>query len=463
MSRIVLPRRTFLKGVGGASLALPLMSSLGCTPDEQRRIEKVSSAQQRAGEFPKRFIFVYTANGNFIPPDENFSGYWSVLEPMREKLTVIKGLDLLAQEKPPGEPHQQGMAMLTGWGLNPGTFIGGDGQAAGWAKGISVDQEMAKYVGTTSKRATLNLGVQSTRDKGTEVRTILSYLGSDQPVPNETNPWEVFNSLFSDLGSDPVGAEKLKARRASVLDLVHKKYAELGPKLGSADRQKMQQHLDAVREVESRLDNPGGVIGGMCQMPGVPMEPGDLAVYLNDPNNFKDIGKLHMDLLVMAFACDLTRVGTLQWGAATNNRPSPWLLYKGQPIVDDEHSLGHQPDSNVDAWGKLAVVRQWNLEQFAYLIEKLDSIEEGGGTMLDNTAVVMSSEITRGNNHTHFDQHFVIAGGCGGYLKPGQFIELEGDRPHNDLLVTLLNAMGIESTGFGDPEFNTGPISQIVA
>ncbi|MFO0551528.1 MAG: DUF1552 domain-containing protein [Polyangiaceae bacterium] len=460
MSRIVIPRRTFLRGAG-VSLALPLFASLGCNPEEQRRIEQVSSAQQRAGGFPKRFIFIYTPNGNYDRPDATFPSYWDTLLPMKEKVTFITGLDLLAQNLPPGEPHQNGMALLTGRGLNDGSFVGGDGSIAGWGSGISLDQRIAQVVGTMNKRATLNLGVQSTNYGGTEVRTVVSYLGSDQPVPNETNPWSVFESLFSDLGTDPVGFAKLKARRASVLDAVDKKYDKLRTKLGSSDRAKLEQHLDAVRDLESRLDNPGGVIGGYCQMPEPGVAPDNITSYLGDPSNFAAIGKLQMDLLLMAFACDLTRVGTLQWSASTNNRPYPWLLYEGAPILDDEHGLGHQPDTATAAWGKLAVIRRWNLEQLLYLLQGLDGMAEGDGTMLDNTVVVMGSEIARGNTHSHMDQHFVLAGGAGGYLKTGIHVDY-ADRAHNDLLLTVLNAMGIEDTEFGDPQFISGPLSEIV-
>jgi len=343
MSGRNIPRRAILRGLGSASLALPLMSSFACTPEEQRLIEKTSKAEQRAGGFPKRFVFIYTPNGNYTAPTADFSGYWSTLLPLQNKISVLKGLDLKACQKPPGEPHQTGMALLTGRSLNPGEFVGGDGTLAGWGSGISLDQELAKYVGVMTKRATLNLGVQSTNYGGTEVRTILSYLDSDVPVPNETNPWNVYDALFSDLSTDPVGVEKLRNRRKSVLDLVDKKYDKLATKVSAADKQKLLQHLDAVREVEMRLDNPGGVIGGFCQLPEVGEAPGAVDSYLGDPNNFADIGRLQMDLLAMSFACDLTRVATLQWSASTNNRPYPWLQYQGAPILDDEHGLGHMP------------------------------------------------------------------------------------------------------------------------
>ncbi len=463
MSKLVFPRRTFLRGMGGISLALPLMSSLGCSSDEQRVLEKVGRAQQRAGEFPKRFIFIYTPNGNYTPPTADFPGYWEELLPLKDKINLIRGIDLAVCDKPPGEPHQQGMALLTGRGLNPGDFVGGDGSLAGWGSGISLDQELGNHIGGMTKRKTMNLGVQSTNYGGTEVRTVVSYLGSDVPVANETNPWSVYSDLFTQLGSDPSGAERLRLRRKSVLDAVDKRFVALASKVSKADKEKLERHLDSVRDVEKRLDNPGGVIGGACQLPDVGEAPLDQASFLGDPANFGEIGRLQMDLMVMALACDLTRVATLQWSAATNNRPYPFLQYQGSAIVGDEHQMGHMPDSDTAAWGKLAVIRRWNLQNLMYVLNSLDAIPEGDGTMLDNTFVLLGSEIVRGNTHSHTDMHFIQAGSAGGFVKTGQFLDYAGVRPHNDLLVLALNAMGVDATEFGDPEFNTAPLTELIA
>lgn len=456
MSRTRFARRNFLRGAGGVSLALPLLSSLGCSPEEQKVIEKVGRAQQRAGAFPKRFVFMYTPNGNYSTPDSSFSGYWSELSPIKDKLSILLGLDLAAQDQPPGEPHQQGMALLTGRKLNEGTFIGGDGSLAGWASGISLDQEIANHIGATTKRKTLNLGVQSTAYGGTEVRTIVSYLGSDLPVANETDPYIVYSELFEHLEMDPVAAAKLRRRRRSVLDLVDRRYDGLRDKVSKEDREKVEQHLDSVRDVEKRLDATGGVIGENCQKPelGTPID-------INDPANFGTVGRLQSDLLIMALACDLTRVGTLQWSASTNNRPYPFLEYQGAPITGDEHQMGHMPDSDTASWEKIAIIRKWYLQQFRYLVERLDAIPEGDGTMLDNTVLLLGSEIVRGNTHSHIDQHFIIAGGGGGALKQGQFLSY-AERPHNDLLLTILHAIGIEASEFGDPGFTTGPLSELL-
>ena len=465
MSRPAFSRRNFLLGAGGVSLGLPLFSSLGCaTPSSSSPGERLGAAAQRAS-FPKRFIVVYTPNGNYnLPPTMDFAGsQLAPLTPFKDKLLVLKGLDLSVHNLAPGEPHQQGMAFLTGRGLNVGNQVGGDGSLAGWASGISVDQEIANAVGGSTPHKSLHFGVQSTAYGGTEVRTVMSYAGSDQPIANETSPYSMFNLVFSKLGQDPTGVEKIRKRRHSVLDAVDGRFQKLNPRLSADDRKKLEEHLASVRDVEKRLDNPGGVVGGYCQVPD-PGAPFDL----NDPMNFGTIGKLQMDMLVLSLACDLTRVATLQWSASTNNKPYPFLNYDEgqgqgpQPIVGDEHVMGHQPDSDTAAWGKLGGIRTWYMEQLAYLLGRLDAIKEGEGTMLDNTVVLLGSEITRGNTHSHADAPFLVAGGASGYFKMGRMIEFAGEVPHNNLLVSLLNSMGVNATTFGDPAYCTGPLPQLI-
>jgi hypothetical protein len=466
MSRgIWMSRRSFLKGVGGVSLALPLFSSLGCRSSSSRAVEKLGTAALANTGFPKRFIVIYTPNGNIdleLPAGMDFAG--SILEPLtpfKDKMLILKGLDFSAQSEPPGEPHQQGMAFLTGRGLNPGNMVGGDGSLAGWASGISLDQEIASVIGGDTKHKSLHFGVQSTAYGGTEVRTVMSYAGSDQPIANETSPYSMFDLVFSELGKDPASASALRARRKSVLDTVGKQYDALAPKLSAEDKLKLEQHLIAVRDVEKRLDNPTGTETEYCQVPAL-----GSTMDLEDPMNFPAIGKLHMDMLVMAMACDLTRVATLQWSAAVNTRPYPFLTYDSgsgaQPILDAEHNLSHMPDSDVHAWGKLRVIRRWYMEQLAYLLGKLAEVKEGEGTMLDNTVVLLASEITRGNTHSHVDTPFLLAGSGGGYFKTGRSLSFSGVVPHNNLLVSIMNAMGIPGTTFGNPAYCTGPIAELV-
>jgi hypothetical protein len=356
------------------------------------------------------------------------------------------------------------MAFLTGRSLNPGVMVGGDGTLAGWASGISVDQRIADVIGATTPRRSLHYGVQSTAHGGTEVRTVMSYRGSDEPVANETSPWAMYRAAFSELGADPAVLAQRRARRHSVLDLVGRQYESVGPRLSVSDRRKLDQHLTAIRDVETRLDNPAAELGGSCAVPVLGEE-----IAATDPASYPLVGRLHMDLLAMSLACDVTRVATLQWSASTNNRPYPFLSFDEgtgagpQPIVGDEHILGHEPDSNVIAWAKLRVIRRWYMEQLAYLLGRLDAVPEGDGTMLDNTVVVLGSEISAGNSHSHMDAPFLLAGSAGGHFATGRRIDFAGDVPHNDLLVSLLHAMGIPDATFGDPAFCRGPLAGLTS
>jgi hypothetical protein len=460
MKRIA--RRTFLRGVGGAGLALPLFSSISCAPGAG-----TGSVRQGLSGFPLRFVVWYMPNGNIsreLPPAWDFTG--SVMEPLipfQSKLLLLTGLDMSVHNQGPGEPHQQGMAFLTGRRLNPGVMVGGDGTLAGWASGISVDQRIADEIGTTTPKRSLHFGVQSTNYGGTEVRTVMSYRGADDPIANEISPWAMYNSAFSELGADPAVLEARRIRRRSILDLVGRQYETVIPKLSSDDRRKLDQHLTSIRDVEMRLDNPSAELGGSCSVPDVGPEFSP-----TDPAAYPMIGRLHMDLLAMSLACDVTRVATIQWSASTNNRPYPFLSYDEgtgagpQPIQGDEHILGHEPDSTVSAWNKLRVIRRWYMEQLAYLLGKLESIPEGDGTMLDNTVVLLGSEISAGNSHSHMDAPFLIAGSAAGYFGTNRRLDF-GEVPHNDLLVSLLQSMGLPDTTFGEPEFCTGPLTGLTA
>ncbi len=458
-----LSRRVILRGASGAALALPMLESVGCAPSGEP-VRAVAAKKEQPLTFPKRIVFFYTPNGNLVlPPSMNdFAGsHLEPLVPFREKMVLIKGLDLLANNFGPGEPHQQGMAMLTGRHLNSGSQIGGDGSLSGWAAGQSVDQAIGTEIGKGTRFKTLNVGVQSTQYGGTEVRTVLSYAGNDQPIANETSPYALYNQLFSQLGADLTSINRDRNRRHSVLSFVKSRFSALTPRLSAADRQKLEQHLDAVNEIDTRLDNPSGIPGGFCSQPNV-----GAPLNLTDPANYGAIGTLQMDLVSMALACDLTRVVTLQWSASTNNRPYPFLKYDDgsglKPIADDEHILGHQPDTDVHAWGKLAVIRRWYMSQLAYLMGKLAAVKEGGGTMLDNTVIVWCSEITAGNTHSHLDAPFMLCGGAGGAWATNRMLQFVGDVPHNNLLVSLMNGMGVPATTFGDPEHCTGPLAGLV-
>jgi hypothetical protein len=325
------------------------------------------------------------------------------------------------------------------------------GTPIGWGGGISLDQYLAKGMGAVTRFPSLEAGVIVDFN---QVGGRINYLDANQPIAPMNDPALVFDRLFADLGADPAGVLRLRAERKSVLDAVRKQFTRLEAKLGKEDVVKLQSHAAAIRDLEGRLTTPGATLGGACMKPERP------SVASNDVNAYPTIGKLQMDLMVMAFACDLTRIGTLMWSHAGPTPSAPWL-----GITETHHQLSHAGDADLDAQTKLSRVKTWYAEQFAYLIDAMKKVPEGDGTLLDNTVIWWCSELSVGNSHSHQDMPFVLAGSCGGHFKTGRLVSyprIDGKgRTHNDLLVALAHAMGhTDMKTFGNPSYCSGsPLS----
>ncbi|WP_437930815.1 DUF1552 domain-containing protein [Sorangium sp. So ce291] len=445
-SRWRLDRRTFLRGAGGLAVALPFLDAM--------------SGSASAVEFPKRFVVFFTGLGTVKEawqPTGTETAFelgeiLAPLSPYREKLLVIEGVDMESAYNGPGDPHQQGIGQaLTGTELQEGTlfpYASDPAALVGWGGGISVDQLLAARLGQRTKLSSLELGVQV---QYANVSSRISYLGPGQPVPPEDDPRAVFDRLFNDLSADPADLERRRALRRRVLGSVMEDYGSLSRQLGGEDRQKLEHHLEAVSEIEERLDAPG-LLGGACAVP----ELGErLDVYAND--NFPAIGRLQMDLLAMALACDLTRIASIQWSATQAGKVFTWL---GQS--DTHHALSHSSPGHQAKQQQLVDIGRWQAEQLAYLLGKLDAVPEGAGTLLDNTIVLWCTDISAGQSHSRRDMPYVIAGRAGGALRTGRFLSYAGD-PHNNLLVALCNAMGADISTFGNPAYCTGPLPGLLA
>lgn len=457
MSRRLMTRRRFLRGLGGAAIALPLLSTgLG-----RRAFAENPPGSMTADGFPKRFVYFFHPNGtiqdSFWPTagaterDFTLSSILSPLEPHRDKLLVLEGINLDSGggEYGPGEPHQRGMGtILTGRPLQEGDFVGGDGSLAGWGDGISLDQHIANRNGATTPFKSLHLGVRADTSAPTaEVRSRISYTGPGQPVPPQNDPLVVFQDLFSDFATAPAELVAIRDQRKSILDTVASQFESLEGRVGYDDKVRLQSHLAMVRDLEVRLENER-VTGEACY---APMEPD--ALEPDSEDTMPDIARLHIDMMVMAFACDLTRVGSVQFSNAKNHIRFPWIESLG-----DGHQLSHAGPSNTAAHDEWVARDTWFAEQFAYLLTKLDSVEEGNGTMLDNTCIIWINELSQGNTHSHINMPFVMAGGAGGYFDTGRYLQYD-NAAHSDLLVSIQNAMGIEDETFGDPRFANGPLS----
>lgn len=435
-------RRTFLRGAAGTLVSLPLLASR-------------AHAQGQA-PWPLRFIVFFTPNGTnpetWWPPEGSTERDWipgRVLRPLsafQPRLTVLRGVDLRSAEKGPGEPHQKGMgAVLTGTHLQAGNFVGGDGTLAGWGNGVSLDQVIARHIGRDTRLASLELGVRVT---GSEVRHRINYTAPANPLQPIEQPSIAFARLFGATTGVQETLRRVQLQRRSVLDTVYRQFGEVRKQVGAADRLKLDAHAALVRDLERRLriETPAA-----CDRPD---PPGPEAL---TEDNMARLVRLQTDLALVALACDQTRVVTLQMSSGANNIRFPHL-----DSYQDDHQLSHAGPNDVVAKEEWARRQTWYAEQLAYLLERLDAIEEGDGTMLDHTVVLWCSDLAQGNTHSHDDMRFLLAGGLGGRLDTGRYVQL--DRAyHNELLLTLAQAFGVPGDTFGDPDYCRGPLDTLRA
>jgi hypothetical protein len=219
--------------------------------------------------------------------------------------------------------------------------------------------------------------------------------------------------------------------------------------LGASDRQRLDAHLTAVREIETRLTTDLAVANPACHDPAV----ASVAAQTNDA--FPNVGTLQMQLLVMALACDLTRVASLQWSRSVSQTRFSWL-----GIAQGHHDLSHRSDDDAVAVDKLTRINRWYAQQLATLVGLLKATPDAnGGTLFDSTLILWSNELAKGNIHSRHNAPYVLAGSAGGALRTGRFLSYDGQElPHNNLLVSLLNAMDVPDTTFGKPEWCTGTL-----
>jgi hypothetical protein len=454
MKKGILHRRHFLGGSLAATALIPLLEA--------------ERAFGQTTPFPRRLLIFYTPNGTIGPEwrpkgtetSFTFGRILKPLEPYRAKLLPLGGVNMALADSGFGSHHTRGVGgLLTGRPILQGTFQSAGPPTAGWAAGISIDQHIAKTLSPPTPFRTLELGVQVV---DAEVRGRISYLGASQPVPPIESPYDAFDRVFAAVKppstpTDPA-MERLRAQRRSVLELVREELADARTRASTADRIKLDAHTESIRDIERRLVTMPADAGGgsaTCQVPtmGARMD-------VQAPANMPTIGKLQMDIAAAALACDLTRIVTLQWTYAESTQTFPVL-----GIGDAHHVMSHAADSDATAQENLTKINVWYAEQLAYLLGKLASYKEGDVTLLDNTVILWCNEVGKGNNHAHRDLPFLLAGSCGGYFRTGRFVDYmaggAAGHPHNNLLVSLAQAMGAKDATFGDPAHCTGPLPNL--
>ncbi len=439
--RFMLDRRALLRGLAGAAIGLPFLEAMSPTAS--------------AAPLPKRLVVFFT-------PDGTIPGAWAtgsvdnftlgpILEPLnahKSDLIVLTGINNEAAHHGPGDDHQRGMGtMLTGTELQPGPDKGGCDTcpAAGFAGGPSVDQVIAQKIGNQTKLASMEFGV-SVHEANSWSR--MSFSGPGTPMPPVDNPKLAYNRIFGDFNADPAGAKRLAAERHLVLDSVMSDANKLKAKLGSGDRAKLEQHLSSLDGINKHLDTVGQ-LGGDCSLPPALGDIGDIY----DEKNHEAVGRLQIDLMVAAMACDITRVSSLQWTVSVGN-----TTFSQFGLTEGHHELSHHPTDDAVSQAALIKIDNFYAKQMAYLIEKMKSIHEGSGTLLDNTVILWCNELALGNAHSHDNMHYLLAGSCGGAFKTGRYLNYQGD-PHNNLLVSLCQAMDVDVSTFGNPAYCKGPLA----
>jgi hypothetical protein len=402
---------------------------------------------------PKRLVIVFSANGTIYDAwkptgsETNFTlpAILQPLAPFQGKLLVLDGINVKSAGFGPGDDHMRGIGhMLTGIELLPGTTQGGAGTPAGFAGGISIDQRIAQDIGQATRFPSLEFGVMVQK---ADVWSRMIYAGANQPLPPMEDPVKAFARVFAGSNLNQAQLATLLKKRQSVLDYAQKSLDRLGPNVSADDRLRLQQHQDSIRAIEKQLIAQTAA----CQPPSVG------TIGLTDINNYPSIAKTQMDMLVASLACDQTRIASLQFSHSVSDIPFPWL-----GIGTGHHTLSHKDDSDTVSKGQLVQINTWYATQLAYLLKQLDSVPEADGTtLLDNCLVLWVNELAKGNVHSHNPLPVVIAGKCGGAIRVGRYVTYASAQPHNNLLVSVANAMGTSITTFGNPGYCTGPLSNL--
>jgi hypothetical protein len=352
------------------------------------------------------------------------------MEAFKERMLVIKGLS--NRVRGDGDNHMRGMScLLTGIELFPGNIQGGSDTPAGWASGISIDQELKNYFqskeDTRTRFGSLEFGV-GVSDRA-DPWTRMSYAGPNKPVAPVSDPYQMYQKLYGQL--------KDKESLQSILDDVQGDLKKVRKLISAEDRRLIEEHQALVRQMEREIAEAG--------KQKLRIGPPSLEEGIADQNdNVPRLSRMQIDLLVNSFVNDMARVATLQYTKSVGSAKMNWL-----DIKDGHHALSHEPDKNEEAMTKLTKINKWFCGELRYLCERLAGTPEpgGGGSMLDHTLIVWTNELGKGSSHTLDNIPFVLVGGGFGF-EMGRSLKLE-KIPHNRLHLAFAHAVGHRIDTFG--------------
>ena len=428
-----LPRRTFLRGVG-ASLALPLLDSM---------IPARTLLAQTAARPTTRLGFVYVPHGAIMDkwtPATVGSGFeftpiLKPLEPFRDRLNVISGLGHRAADTTAVHSLSP-----TTWlsGVRPKATQGVDAFA-----GVTADQIAAQAIGQDSPLPSMELATEDhsgligscDRDYGCIYMNTLSWRTPETPLPMEINPRKVFERMFGQGGSAAERLARIQEDR-SILDAITREVSSLQLQLGPSDRQTMTQYLENVREIERRIQRAEKSQGDEDLL--LPARPAGV------PFDFEEHVALMYELMALSYQANITRVITFMVSREVSNR-----TYTQIGVTDGHHAISHH-QNRAEKMEKNVRIQTFNINQFKGFLDKLQAMPDGDGTMLDHTLLLYGSNMSNSNAHDHYPLPNIVVGGAAGKMKGGRHLKYADRTPMTNLLVTMLDKVGVTQEKLGD-------------
>jgi Protein of unknown function (DUF1552) len=436
-----LPRRTFLRGMG-ATLALPLLDSM---------IPARTLLAQTAAKPLPRLGFVYVPHGaiydKWTPATTGagfeFTPILKPLEPFRDYLNVVSGLGHRAADTTAVHSLSP-----TTWlsGVRPKATQGVDAFA-----GVTADQIAAQAIGQDNPLPSMELATEDhsgligscDRDYGCIYMNTLSWRTPETPLPMEINPRKVFERMFGQGGSPSERLARIQEDR-SILDAITREAAALQLQLGPSDRQTMNQYLENVREIERRIQRAEKSQGDAdLQLPARPA---------GVPFDFEEHVALMYELMALSYQANITRVITFMVSREVSNR-----TYTQVGVTDGHHAISHH-QNRAEKMAKNVLIQTFNINQFKGFLDKLKSMPDGDGSLLDHTLLLYGSNMSNSNAHDHFPLPNLVVGGAAGKMKGGRHLKYEDRTPMTNLLVTMLDKVGVKQESLGD---STGTLENL--
>jgi hypothetical protein len=432
ITRRSLPRRTFLRGMG-ATLALPLLDAM--VPARTALAKTAATPASRLG-------FVYLPHGanmdKWTPASEGagfeFSPILKPLEPFRRHLDVVSGLGHRAADSTAVHSLSP-----TTWlsGVRPKPTQGVDAYA-----GITADQIAAQRIGQDTLLPSMELATEDQsgligacdRDYGCIYMNTLSWRTPTTPMPMEINPRKVFERMFGQGGSTADRQARSEEDR-SVLDAITRQIGGLQRGLGSKDRRTVSDYLESVREIERRIQ-----VAEKQQEIDLELPPAPVGI----PFQFEEHITLMYDLLALAYQADITRVATFMVAREESNKTSPQI-----GVHEGHHATSHH-QNRPEKLEKLFKIQQYHVSLFGKFLKKLDSIQDGDGTLLDHSLILYGSNMSNSNAHNHFPLPNLVVGGATGRHAGGRHLKYPDHTPMTNLILSLLDKVGVPMDTLGD-------------